>query len=111
MDENHNDDNRGRFPAGKSGNPTGRPKGARSKLGEDFLADMYADWQNHGPAVIERVRETKPEQYLKVVASLLPKDINLNVESYQEWTDEQLMARILDLNKQIGFAPLADKKH
>ena len=72
---------------------------------------MYADWQNHGPAVIERVRETKPEQYLKVVASLLPKDINLNVESYQEWTDEQLMARILDLNKQIGFAPLADKKH
>lgn len=30
-------------------------------------------------AVIERVRQEKPADYLKVVASLLPKDVNLNV--------------------------------
>jgi hypothetical protein len=32
-----------------------------------------------GPAAIEAVLKTKPEAYLKVVASLLPKDVNLNV--------------------------------
>jgi hypothetical protein len=35
------------------------------------------------------VRTDKPDAYLKIVASLLPKDINLNVRS-----DDQLLARL-----------------
>lgn len=54
----------------------GRPKGARSKLGEAFLESMYADFQKHGVSVIEAVRTEKPDQYLKVVASILPKEID-----------------------------------
>lgn len=53
----------------------GRPKGARSKLGEAFLEAMYADFQQHGVVAIETVRTEKPDQYLKVVASILPKEI------------------------------------
>lgn len=56
------------------GNP-GRPKGARNKLGEAFLEAMYADFTNHGVAAIVKVRDEKPDQYLKVVASILPKEI------------------------------------
>lgn len=54
----------------------GRPKGARSKLGEAFLEALHEDFQKHGVATIAEVRETKPDQYLKVVASILPKELS-----------------------------------
>lgn len=84
----------------KPGNP-GRPKGSRNKLGEAFLDDMYADWQENGIAVIQAVRTDKPDVYLKVVASILPKDVNLNVNTMDELTDEQLIERIRALDATI----------
>ncbi len=69
-------DEKGRFITGNSGG--GRPKGSRNQLGEAFIADIYADWQKHGIETISRVREERPQDYLKVVASILPKDINLS---------------------------------
>src|SRR5690606_29731991 len=71
------DEKTGRFLTGNSGG--GRPKGSRNKLGEAFLEDMLADWEANGPAAIREVRETKPDAYLKVVASILPKDLNVNI--------------------------------
>ncbi len=69
------------FKPGQSGNPAGRPKGARSKLGEQFIQDMYADWQKHGTEVISTVRDEKPDVYLKVIASILPKEFELGEET------------------------------
>lgn len=77
----------------KKGNP-GRPKGARHKLGEAFLQDMLADWEKHGIAAIEKVRDTKPEQYLKVVASILPKDISVTVNEFEDATTDELIEQI-----------------
>ena len=45
---------------GESGNPAGRPKGSRNKLSEEFVAEVYADWCEHGAAAIETVRERDP---------------------------------------------------
>lgn len=61
---------------GQSGNPAGRPKGARSKLGEDFLKALAADFAEHGVEAIIKVRTEKPSDYVKVVASLMPKEID-----------------------------------
>jgi hypothetical protein len=84
----------------KPGNP-GRPKGARNKLGEAFLEAMHADFEEHGANVIETVRKEKPDQYLKVVASILPKDLNVNINSMDDLTDEQLIQRIRSLDSAI----------
>lgn len=86
---------------GESGNPAGRPKGARSKLGEAFIEDMLADWEANGPAAIRQVREKKPADYLKVVASILPKDLNVNFNPTEAMTDEQLIERIRSLDAAI----------
>jgi hypothetical protein len=52
------------------------------------LAD---DFERHGVEAIERVSSERPETYLRVIASLLPKDLNLNLSKYDHLTDEQLM--------------------
>ena len=101
--KNGNDTGPGRPPVEhqfKPGNP-GRPKGARSKLGEAFIEDMLADWEANGPAAIVKVRTDKPEAYLKVVASILPKDLNVNFNPADGMTDEQLIERIRTLDAAI----------
>jgi hypothetical protein len=61
-----------RFLPGNSGLP-GRPKGARNKLAEAMIDDLYQDWKAHGIQAIREVRETRPADYLKIVAMLVSK--------------------------------------
>lgn len=93
----------GRFLPGNNGGP-GRPKGARNKLGEAFVEALHQDFNDHGADAIVRTREEKPDQYLKVIASLLPKEFK--IETVSDLTDEQLDARIRQLASliEIGVA-------
>jgi hypothetical protein len=75
---------------GQSGNPAGRPKGSRNALGEDFLKALHADFKEHGVDVIATVRADKPDQYLKVVASILPKQAEITINEFDNMDDGQL---------------------
>lgn len=85
---------------GQSGNPAGRPKGSRNKLGEAFISALHDDFVAHGVETIARVREEKPAEYVKVCASLLPKEISLS--THDELSDEQLQERIRQLAAALG---------
>jgi Family of unknown function (DUF5681) len=61
------------FKPGQSGNPKGRPKGARNKLGEESLPQLCEDFEVHGAAVIERVRQEDPATYIRVIAGFASK--------------------------------------
>jgi hypothetical protein len=91
------------FKPGQSGNPAGRPKGSRHKLGEDFVAAMSADFAEHGVKVIESVRVDRPHEYLKVVASLLPKEHKI-IGPLDEMTDDDLAKRLAVLEQFLDFA-------
>src|SRR5262245_45976397 len=82
---------------GQSGNPAGRPKGSRNKLSEDFVAALYQDFQEHGSAAIAACRAEKPDVYVRIIAGILPKDVNLKVQSLDELTDEQLLSKLNSL--------------
>lgn len=78
----------------------------RGQLGNTFLDAVRADFAAHGVAVIARIRAEKPETYLKLVASLLPKDLNAAAGGMDELSDEQLIERIRALDAAIR--PLLD---
>jgi len=82
------------FKPGQSGNPKGRPKGARNRLGTQFLEALEADFNQFGPQAIALVRKGKPDIYIRVVAGLLPKEANINVEANEAFVE--LWRRISD---------------
>jgi hypothetical protein len=52
---------------------TGRPKGHRNKIGDAFLKDLMKWHAKHGMKAIEQVGRKKPEELLRIMASLIPK--------------------------------------
>jgi hypothetical protein len=85
---------RGRpFLPGQSGNPFGRVKGSRNKLTEDFLRAMSEDFSEHGPDAIRRTREEDPAVYVRVIASLMPKQLEVS-RPLEELSDDELVAAV-----------------
>ena len=76
---------------GQSGNPAGRPVGIRNKLNEKFILALHDDFVQHGAKVIEQVRTDKPDIYLKVIASILPRELHVKDGSlFDGMSNEQL---------------------
>lgn len=90
----HSDqDDKGRFVAGNKLSK-GRPKGSRQALSIAFCADLEKAWQEQGISVINRVIAERPQDFLKIVANLMPKDINMRVQHLEDLTDDQLLRKL-----------------
>lgn len=63
---------------GKSPNPGGKPVAARNKLSNYFLNAMIRDFEEHGEQAIAETREKDPGAYLRVIASILPKEMTVH---------------------------------
>lgn len=74
-----------------------RPKRAKKTLGDDFLTAVRADFRAHGAGVIAEVRADKPDQYLKIVLSVLPKDVDAAINQMDTLSDEEIRNRIRTL--------------
>jgi hypothetical protein len=63
---------------------TGRPKGSKNRLSEYFLFELADHFEKYGREAIERICEDSPGEYLRIIASLIPKELIL--EQTQEET-------------------------
>lgn len=81
--------------------PSGRPRRAKKTLADGFLEAIRADFRAHGPGVIAAVRTEKPDQCLKIVLSVLPKDLPrdllVNINSLDALSDDEIRQRIRGL--------------
>lgn len=84
-------DPKGRFITGNSGG--GRPKGARNRLTDTFLATVAEDFAEHGKEALTRLREADPATYLRLVGAMVPPSLVLDRESridYSEMTRDEI---------------------
>jgi len=83
------------YKEGKSGNPNGRPKGAKNKLGGD-LREMISEFlKDQFPVIVEDFKKLKPREKAKIYGDLLqyglPRLQSISMETQLEnLTDEQL---------------------
>ena len=93
------------FQKGQSGNPAGRQKGSRNVLEENMLRDLCEAWQEYGAEAITAVLADNPADFLKICASLLPKQIQAEVEVHnfvvapETATDDEWKAFLAQRNK------------
>lgn len=64
---------------GQSGNPAGRPKGSRARLAEDFCQALLDDFADGGAEAIRLMRSEKPNEYVRAIASVIPKEFEGNL--------------------------------
>ena len=79
---------------GQSGNPNGRPKGARNRLSESVLSELITHWEEHGRDAIDRACKENPGAYMRAVLSLVPKDFALTAE--KDETPQCIEIRFVD---------------
>jgi hypothetical protein len=82
--------------------PKGRPKGGRVKLSERFLTTLAQDYDRHGASVIQYVRQNDPSTYLRIVASIVPKESLARLEVSGEVQIKTRTQEILNAYRLIG---------
>src|SRR5215831_3580340 len=91
----------------KPGRPKtgGRRKGARDRIATALLEEIAKDFEQYGAEAVKICRVEKPVEYLKVVASLLPREFEITTTTIaNELSDDELEALIEHARQQRELA-------
>jgi hypothetical protein len=86
----------GKFITGGSG---GRKKGARNRLHADFVVALCEHFQEMGKAAIDIVYKESPRDYLKIIASVLPKEFVLEDGRLEAMGDDELEQYLAEIRR------------
>ena len=97
-----------RFKPGQSGNPAGKPKGSLNRLQGDFMHELAESFAKHGKSAIEAVIADKPHEFLKICASLMPKELTVTTTVLDEMSLEQLEESLATLKRLQASGDVTD---
>ncbi len=80
---------------GQSGNPAGRPLGARSKFSLAFYDDLLDVWTEHGKEAMVMTAKKDPATFVRVAASLMPKQVKAEITDMRTLVVELVGATLI----------------
>jgi hypothetical protein len=80
----------------------GRAKGVRNRLSHTFLEALQKDFAEHGEEAIRICRIERPSEYVKIVAGLMPKELDITNNTLTELDDTQLVEFIDYVQRQLA---------
>ena len=84
------------------GQSPGRPKGARNRLQSSFLYALAEDFAEHGADAIKICRIEEPARYVQIVASLMPRELEIEHQTAtSDLDDQQLDSLITQIRQQL----------
>ena len=86
----------------------GRAKGVKNRLSHKFLEDLEAEWQEGGRVALKICRIEKPVEFAKLVAGLLPKELEVSHSQLSELSDDELQVFINELRGKLRSTFIAD---
>jgi hypothetical protein len=92
---------------GQSGNPKGRPQGSRNKLSEEFFRDLCDAWQAFGKPALMTAAWTHPVEFVRVVASLIPRELEATITPVTERMSDAQLDAIIARGIEGGLDPAA----
>jgi hypothetical protein len=95
-------------PAPYMPNAAGNNGAARVKLQRKYFDALLADFAEHGAAAIKIMRIEEPSAYIRVIASLMPKELTVTDNALGDMSDEdlqQLLTRAQAMLKIVDVTP------
>jgi hypothetical protein len=84
----------------------GRKPGSRNRLQVTFVSALAKDFEEHGEGVIRIARIEKPVEYLRLIASIMPKELVVTESELDALGDDEL-AEALNIVRQARAARTA----
>jgi hypothetical protein len=89
----------------------GRKPGSRVKLQLKFCDALARDFEEHGEGVIRIARIEDPVSYLKLIASILPKELVVEARAVEGMSDDELKAALDTIGKLAQPPSEPETKH
>jgi hypothetical protein len=79
------------FKPGVSGNPHGNRHRTRHLLNQEFMEALLLNFRHQGKKAIEKVARNQPAAYLKILALLVPREMQIeHTNRLKQMTDEEI---------------------
>jgi hypothetical protein len=85
------------------------PSGLRGALGQRLLRALARDFERHGARAVGLLRRERRQDYLKLIAALLPKEFRIRNIELPSMTDEELARSLAAVKAMIALQEKAGK--